>query len=78
MPGIDHTIELQNPFFQVSQLGAERGETCSSDLRHSFVVEIGNNPEQFFDALAANWRDDPKLGKMGTDRIDYRSLPIEL
>jgi hypothetical protein len=59
---------------EVSQLGAERGETCSSDLRHSFVVEIGNNPEQFFDALAANWRDDPKLGKMGTDRIDHCRL----
>ncbi len=74
VPGSDHTVELQNLRLQHPQLGAERGETRAGNLRQPLVTWIGDDPEQFLDTIAPDRRDDPELGKMGTDRIDHRGL----
>jgi hypothetical protein len=50
------------------------GETRACNLGQPFVTWIGDDPEQFLDAVASDWRDDPELSKMGTDRIDHRGL----
>ena len=36
------------------------------------VVGIGDDIQQFLDTIAADRRDNPKLGKMGPDRINHR------
>ena len=74
MPGVDHTVELQNLRLEHPQLGAERGETRARNLGHPFVTWIGDDAKQFLDTIASDWRDDPELRKMGTDRIDHRGL----
>jgi hypothetical protein len=37
------------------------------------VAGIGDDFEQFLDAIAPDRRDDPEFGKMSTDRIDQQS-----
>jgi hypothetical protein len=39
-----------------------------------FVTCIRDYAEQLFDTLAADRRDDPKLGQVSADGIDYRGL----
>ena len=51
-----------------------RQETRARNLRHPFVTWVGDDLEQFLDTIASDRRDDPELGKMGTDRIDHRGL----
>ena len=58
----------------IPQLGAERVETRARNLGHPFVTWIGDDAKQFLDTIASDWRDDPELCKMGTDRIDHRGL----
>ena len=74
MPGVDHTVELQDLHLEHPQLGAERGDTRACNFGHPFVTWIGDDPEQFLDAIAADRRDDSELCKMGTDRIDHGGL----
>jgi hypothetical protein len=65
VPGSDHTVKLQNLLFQPSQLSSECQETRAGYLRDSLVVGIGDDLQQFLDTIAADRRDNPKLGKMG-------------
>ena len=74
MPSHDQTVELQNLLLEPAQLSAECCETRTRDLRNSLVIWIGNDIEQLLDTIASDRRNDPKLGKMGPDRIDHRSL----
>src|SRR3954467_9976638 len=57
-----------------TQLSPECRKTCTSYLWNSLVVWIGDDSEQFLDTAAPDRCNDPELGKMGPDRIDYRSL----
>jgi hypothetical protein len=41
---------------------------------HPLVGWIGNNMEQFVDPLAPDRRDNAKLRKVCSDRIDHRGL----
>ena len=49
VPGHDHPIELQILFLDTEQLSTERSKACTSNLRHSLVVRVGNNLQQFRD-----------------------------
>jgi hypothetical protein len=51
-----------------------RCEAHTGYLRHPFVTWIGNDLEQFLDPIAADRRDNPELGEMGSDHIDYCGL----
>src|SRR5262249_52126454 len=74
VPGSDHTIELQDLSFQHSQLGAEGCNTDTGYLGQPLVSQVGDDTEQLVYTIASDWRDDAKLRKMCTDRIDHRSL----
>jgi hypothetical protein len=56
------------------QLRAKGGKTLARELWHALVIWIGDDVEQLLDTVAADRRDDPKLGKMGADRVDHRGL----
>ena len=71
VPVHDHPIERQNLLFEAEQLTAKRGNTCARNLRHPFIVAVSNDMEQFLDALAPDRRDNAKLRKVSSDRIDY-------
>jgi hypothetical protein len=43
-------------------------------LRHAFVIWISDYFEQRLHAIASDRRNDPELGKMGTDGVDHRGL----
>ena len=62
-------LRLEHP-----QLGAERGEAGARNFRQPLVTCVSDDPEQFLNTIATDRRDDPELGKMGTDRIDHRGL----
>ena len=53
VPGHDHSIELQNLLLEAEQLIAERGKARAGNLRHPFVVRVGNNMQQFRRPLCA-------------------------
>src|SRR5204863_6898010 len=74
VPGRDQPVELQYLLFDPTQLSPECRKTCTSYLRNSLVVWIGDDSEQFLDTAAPDRGNDPELGKMGPDRIDHRSL----
>ncbi len=74
MLGRDQPVELQNLLLEPAQLSSESCETCASYRRNSIVSWIGNDMEQFLNALAPDRCNDPELGKMEPDRIDHRSL----
>src|SRR6202171_1380338 len=57
-----------------SELSAERGKARAGNLRHSFVAWVGNNMEQFGDSFASDRGDNAELGKVSSDRINYRGL----
>ena len=44
------------------------------NFRQPLVTCVSDDPEQFLNTIATDRRDDPELGKMGTDRIDHRGL----
>jgi hypothetical protein len=56
------------------QLIPECRETSTSYLRHSLIVWIGDDIEQFLDTVTPDRRNDPELGKMDPDCIDHRGL----
>ena len=64
VPGHDHSIELQDLLLEAEQLIAQCGKTRARNLRHTFVIRIGDDIEQFLDTFASDRRDDPELGKM--------------
>ena len=74
MLGHDHSIELQNLLLEAEQLSTQCGKTCTHDIRHSFVVSVGNDTEQFLDAFTSNGRDNAEFGKVSPDRIDDSGL----
>ena len=65
MPSHNAAIARQNLCLQQPQLRGECGETIARDLRHTIVIEIGDNVEQFLDTVPANRRDDAELGEVG-------------
>src|SRR6516165_9942465 len=67
MPSHDHSIELQNLLLEAEQLSTQCGKTCTHDIRHSFVVSVGNDTEQFLDAFTSNGRDNAEFGKVSPD-----------
>src|SRR5437764_916540 len=71
VPVHDHAIERQNLLFEAEQLTAERGKTCARNRRHPFIVAVSNDMEQLLDPLAPDRRDNAKLRKVSSDRIDY-------
>jgi hypothetical protein len=73
VPGHD-PIKLQNLLFEVEQLSAERGKAGTGNLGHPFVARVGNNMQQFGDSSTPDRRDNAELGKMSSDRINYRGL----
>jgi hypothetical protein len=74
VPSRDHTIALEDLGLQHPQLGAKRGNTGAGNLRQSFVICIGGDPEQLLDTMASDRRDDTKLGHVSTDGIDHRGV----
>src|SRR6476620_8840120 len=74
VPSVDHAVELQNLRLEHPQLGAERDEAGARNFRQPLVTCVSDDPEQFLNTIATDRRDDPELGKMGTDRIDHRGL----
>jgi hypothetical protein len=52
--GHDHSIEFQNLLLEAEQLSTQCGKTCTRDIRHPFVVSVGNDMEQFLDTFT--WR----------------------
>jgi hypothetical protein len=78
MPSLDAAIECQYLGFQCHQLGAQRGNARARHFREPGIIDIGNDFQQLFDALASNRRYDPELGKVCADRVDNRCvLPDE-
>src|SRR5260221_1276645 len=74
VPGHDLAIEREDLRFQHPQLGAESSKTRARDFGYAFVTWIGNDIEQLLDAIASDWRDDPKFGEVGADCVDHRRL----
>src|ERR1022692_4042294 len=67
-------ISRSNSRICPAQLSSECQETRTSYLRNSLVVWIGYDIEQLLDTVTPDRRNDPELGKMGPDCIDYRGL----
>ena len=74
MPGIDHAVELQDLRLEHPQLHAQRHDTRACNFWNPIVTSICHDREQFLNAPAADRRNDAELRKVGTDRIDDRSL----
>src|ERR1039458_6565349 len=74
MPGPDQPVELQDLLLDPAQLSSEGQETRTSYLRNSLVVWIRDDSEQLLDTVTPNRRNDPELGKMSPDCIDYCGL----
>ena len=74
MPSSDHAIELQNLRLQHPQLSAKSGNTGPCYFGQALVTCIRDDTEQLIDTPAPDRRDDAKLGKMRSDRIDNRGL----
>src|SRR4029450_7914981 len=74
MKGHNLTVEIENLRLQRPQMRTESKEAGARNLRQPFVAYIGDHIEQLFNAIASDWCDNAKLGKMGTDRIDHRGL----
>src|SRR5262244_941458 len=55
-------------------MNPKRRETGAGCLWNSLISRIGNELEQLFDTAAPDRRNNPKLGKMGPDRVDERGL----
>jgi hypothetical protein len=67
MPSLDAAIECQYLGFQCHQLGAQRGNARARHSREPGIIDIGNDFQQLFDALASNRRYNPELGKVCAD-----------
>ena len=75
MPGVDHTVELQNLLLKDPQLGTERRETrARKGTRLSFgsatIPSSCSTPWRPTGATMPN-------SQMGADRIDHRGLPAD-
>jgi hypothetical protein len=56
------------------QASAESRQIGACDVRQPLVTCVGDDAEQFLDAVAPDRRNNPELGTMGADRVDHRSL----
>src|SRR5262249_24118932 len=56
--GHDHSIEFQNLLLEAEQLSAQCVKTCTHDVRHPFVVSVGNDTEQSLDTFTSNGCND--------------------
>src|SRR5258708_15642074 len=74
VPGHDHPIKLQDLLLEAEQLSAERGKARAGNLRHPSVARVGNNMQQFHDTFTPDPRDNARLGKVSSDRINHRGL----
>ena len=74
MPGYDPAVELENLSLQNAQLHAQSGDAHTRRFGDARVAWTGGDSEQLLDAIAADPRDDPELGKMGADRVDHAGL----
>src|SRR6202023_650946 len=74
VPGPDQPVELQYLLLDPAQLSSECQETCTGHFRNPPVAWIGDDIEQFLDTVTPDRRNDPELGKMGPDCIDYCGL----
>jgi hypothetical protein len=74
VPGPDHPVELQNLLFEPAQLCSENCETSAGYFRHSLVIWISDDIEQFLNTITADSGGNSELGKMGAYRIDHRDL----
>ncbi len=70
VPGHDHSIEFQNLLLEAEQLSTQCAKTCTHDIRHPFIVSVGNNTEQFLDTFTPNRCNDAEFGKVSPNRID--------
>ena len=55
-------------------MSTQCAKTCSHDIRHPFVVSVGNDTEQFLDTFTPNRCNDAEFGKVSPDRIDDSRL----
>jgi hypothetical protein len=67
---LNAAIECQYLGFQCHQLVAQRGKACARHFRDPGVIDVSNDFQQLFDAVASNRRYDPELCKAGADRVD--------
>src|SRR4029453_15748194 len=74
MPGVDTPVEYEDLRLQPLQLIAKCFQAFARNLGHASIVGIGDHVEHLPDAIAPYWCDDAKLGKVGADRVDHRSL----
>jgi hypothetical protein len=74
VPGHDHSIESRNLLLEAAQLSTQCVKACTHDIRHPFVVSVGNDTEEFLDTFTPNRRNDAEFGKVSPDRIDDRRL----
>jgi hypothetical protein len=49
-------------------LSTQCAKTCTHDIRHPFVVSVGNDTEQFLDTFTPNRCNDAEFGKVSPDR----------
>src|SRR5262245_66647134 len=63
VPGHDHSIEFQNLLLEAEQLSTQCAKTCTHDIRHPFVVSVGNDTEQFLDTFTPNRCNDAELDR---------------
>src|SRR5262245_59967317 len=74
MSSDDASVELQDFGLQCTQLAAEGSKTRASQLWEPAVGCIGDDFQQLLDTPAPDGGDNPKLGKIGADRINDGSL----
>src|SRR5262249_55109278 len=70
MPSHDAPVEFEDLRLQHPQLRTGSGETLARNLRHTIIIRISHNIEQFLDAVAPHRRYDAELGKIRRDGID--------
>src|SRR5258708_10306136 len=74
VPGHDQPVELQNLLLEAEQLSTEGGKARAGNLRHPFVVRVGNNMQQFRNPFAPDWRHNAELGEVRADRVNHGGL----
>jgi hypothetical protein len=74
MPGVAAPVEREDLRLQTLQLIAECFQAFARNHGQTPIVRIGNHVKQLLDAIAAYRCYDAKLGKVGANGVDERSL----
>jgi hypothetical protein len=74
MPGQDPPIKLQNLLLEGKQLSTERAKAAAGNLRHSLVIWVSNNAQQFRDPFTPDRRHNPELGEVRSNRVNDSGL----